>query len=97
MFSFQSTDAPIKPSDKEMAPEKDEDVFFETEDVTVPFSLAQDAWKTYKEFRPAYPQSMLDLWFDYHRNHGGRFAAVHDVGAGKPLQMTNDTHLRISC
>lgn len=55
---------------------------FEIEDLSVPFSLPQDAWASYKKYRPEYPQSMFDLWFDYHRQHGGKFDAAHDVGAG---------------
>lgn len=59
---------------------------YKAEHEAIPFTLAnQDAWVDYKEFRPAYPQSMLDLWFDYHRRHGGKFDAAHDVGAGKSI------------
>ncbi|TQV99381.1 methyltransferase domain-containing protein [Cordyceps javanica] len=55
---------------------------FTAEDPAIPFSLAQEAWASYKEHRPEYPQSMFDRWYDYHRAHGGKFDTAHDVGAG---------------
>ena len=66
-----------------MADVENKNPSFEVEDLTIPFSIGQDAWASYKEHRPEYPKSMFDLWFDYHRKHGGKFDAAHDVGAGK--------------
>ncbi|KAJ4145211.1 hypothetical protein LMH87_004066 [Akanthomyces muscarius] len=65
-----------------MADAENKNPSFEVEDLAIPFSIGQDAWASYKEHRPEYPQSMFDLWFDYHRKHGGKFDAAHDVGAG---------------
>lgn len=67
---------------QKMAATESKNSSFEVEDLTIPFSIGQDAWASYKEHRPEYPQSMFDLWFDYHRKHGGKFDAAHDVGAG---------------
>lgn len=58
-------------------------ISYAAKEATVAFSLAQEAWAKYQKFRPSYPQSILDLWFAYHRAHGGKFDSIHDVGAGR--------------
>ncbi|PHH87719.1 hypothetical protein CDD83_8509 [Cordyceps sp. RAO-2017] len=52
------------------------------EDVRYPFAFKSIDWDEYHVFRPAYPPSMWDMWMSYHRSHGGRFEAAHDIGAG---------------
>ncbi|KAJ6785995.1 hypothetical protein PWT90_08901 [Aphanocladium album] len=60
-----------------------QDVSFEVEDHSIPFSLGEkDAWADYKKHRPEYPESVFEMLFDYHKKHGGKFDAVHDIGAG---------------
>lgn len=76
-----------------MAAAKVESVSFETEDIAIPFSLQQDAWASYKRHRPEYPQSTFDMIYEYHRSHGGKFDAVHDVGAGTSSFLPLSPHL----
>ncbi|KAF3765186.1 hypothetical protein M406DRAFT_70317 [Cryphonectria parasitica EP155] len=51
-------------------------------EVKYPFAFKNLDWDEYHLFRPRYPQSMLEMWLDYHREHGGKFHCLHDVGAG---------------
>ncbi|KAA8646584.1 hypothetical protein EYZ11_006281 [Aspergillus tanneri] len=46
--------------------------------------FAQDAafWQNYSKGRPQPPPSFFQRIYDYHRQQNGRFAVVHDVGAG---------------
>lgn len=46
--------------------------------------FAQDGkfWDNYSRGRPQVPDTFWDLIFGYHRDKGGLFSTVHDVGAG---------------
>lgn len=46
--------------------------------------FAQDAafWQNYSKGRPQPPPSLFQRIYDYHRQKGGHFGVVHDVGAG---------------
>lgn len=53
-------------------------------EVKYPFAFKQLDWDVYHRYRPRYPDSMLKMWLDYHREHGnGQFHWAHDIGAGK--------------
>ena len=39
-------------------------------------------WEDYYKLRPRVPDSYLNRIYSYHRDHGGQFNLVHDVGAG---------------
>ncbi|KAK2604256.1 hypothetical protein N8I77_007200 [Diaporthe amygdali] len=46
------------------------------------FAQDDDFWNNYLKGRPQVPENFFTRIFDYHRAHGGRFGAAHDVGAG---------------
>lgn len=55
-------------------------------EVKYPFAFKQLDWDEYHRYRPRYPDSMIDMWLSYHREHGnGLFHRAHDIGAGKSI------------
>ncbi|KAK4499823.1 hypothetical protein PRZ48_008009 [Zasmidium cellare] len=46
------------------------------------YDQQDDFWEKYRKGRHAPPQSFYSRIFDYHRQHGGKFGTIHDVGAG---------------
>lgn len=44
-----------------------------------PFSLTNHRWTHYLEHRPAYPDSLFNLWLDYHK---GPLVSAHEIGTG---------------
>lgn len=54
------------------------------QEVKYPFAFKHHDWDEYHRYRPHYPDSMLKMWLDYHREHGnGIFHQAHDIGAGE--------------
>jgi len=51
-------------------------------DVKYAFAFKQLDWDEYHLHRPTYPESMWNMFFDYHKRHGGAFNVAHDVGTG---------------
>lgn len=46
------------------------------------FARSKAFWDNYLRGRPQVPPSFFQRIYRYHREHGGRFGTVHDVGAG---------------
>ncbi|RAL12375.1 methyltransferase tpcM [Aspergillus homomorphus CBS 101889] len=46
------------------------------------FAHSQGFWDNYRRGRPQVPASFFERIYRYHRDHGGQFGTVHDVGAG---------------
>jgi len=46
------------------------------------FSSPTFSWSDYTKYRPAYPGSLYDLIFAYHREHHGGLNSAHDAGSG---------------
>jgi len=46
------------------------------------FSSPTFSWFDYTKYRPAYPASLYDLVFSYHREHQGGLHSAHDAGSG---------------
>lgn len=51
-------------------------------EVIYPFAFKNLNWDEYHRYRPRYPDSLLEMWMSYHREHHGVFACAHDVAAG---------------
>ncbi|KAK7739057.1 hypothetical protein SLS53_005955 [Cytospora paraplurivora] len=53
-------------------------------EVKYPFAFKHLNWDEYHLYRPCYPESMLKMWLDYHREHSnGELRLAHDIGAAR--------------
>ncbi|KAF2168795.1 hypothetical protein M409DRAFT_20811 [Zasmidium cellare ATCC 36951] len=46
------------------------------------YDQKDEFWQKYRKGRPVPPPSFYSKVLDYHREHGGHFGTIHDVGAG---------------
>jgi SAM-dependent methyltransferase len=48
-------------------------------------AFAEVNWAEYTQYRPAYPQSLLDLILAHHRTSSTSFSLAHDIGSGSGI------------
>ncbi len=53
-----------------------------TEQEDYPFTIGASDWDDYATHRVKLSPAMIASWLQYHKNHGGKFDAAHDIGAG---------------
>lgn len=53
------------------------------------YDQKDDFWQKYRKGRPAPPPLFYSKIFEYHRQHGGQFGTVHDVGAGPGIHTAS--------